>query len=89
MSFSHSDQRKVTAQKNQQLREASFSLVVKIIKWRSGTAISDSKVTSKEWLKYKKHLLSSIEKEEKNKVKELQLKLKETQQAIERHNGFA
>lgn len=88
MSFS-ADQRKVTAQKNQQLREASYHLVVKIIRWRSGTAHSDSKITNKEWQEYKKHLLSAIDDDEKEKVKEIQNKLKETQKAIEYNNGFA
>lgn len=88
MSFS-ADQRKVTAQKNQQLREASYHLVVKIIRWRSGTAVSDSKITSQEWMEYKKHLLSSVEKDETDKLKEINSKLKETQQAITDHGGFA
>lgn len=79
--------RKITAQKNQQIRETAYHLVVKIIQWRSG--IKGEKVTTKEWRDYKKHLLSSISAEETRKHQQVLTKLKETQQAILKYGGFA
>lgn len=83
----YSADRKVTAQKNQQLRESAYKLVVKVIRWRSG--VKGDKITTKEWKEYKKHLLASIPTDETRKYQQILGKLKETQQAILKYGGFA
>ncbi len=84
------EEQKAVALENHQANERIHSLVVKIISWKAGlldgASISQSnKITQSEWGRYRQHILKISKIESVDRVKG---RLKETQQAIQKHGGF-
>lgn len=84
------EQQKDKALQLSQAREKTFTLVSKIISWKTASRDSSSmqsrdKITQQEWSAYKKHLLT-ISKTESTEV--VKAKIESIQVAIEKHQGF-
>ncbi len=89
MDLSHSlGQKQRTVQKNKELREASYHLAIKIIRWRTGIHEKKDKITPTEWKKYKIHMTASIPEDKLEILKQTKLKIKETEEAISKRGGF-
>ncbi len=74
----------------QAAKEALFKLVVKIICWETGslgsvTVRSDDKITTHEWMEYKKNQLSIATEGTLLRIKE---KLAQSHLSIKEHGGF-
>ncbi|MBI2601059.1 hypothetical protein HYW42_03835 [Candidatus Daviesbacteria bacterium] len=84
------DERKLAVLKAQEAREKVFKLVVKIISWETGSQDSivvraANRITSQEWLRYKKHQIGISGTGNIEKVKN---RLAQTFQSIKNNGGF-
>lgn len=84
------EERKLAVLKAQKAKEVTFKLVVKIISWESGALESvviqsADKITSEEWLRYKKHRMNISTTLDKQKMKD---NLAQTYNAIKANGGF-
>jgi hypothetical protein len=77
------DEQKLLALKKKAASDNIYRLCVKIISWKSGK--KTVKITSKEWVEYKKHIVGISKTESPERVL---TKLKDTHQAIIKHGGF-
>lgn len=87
---SEKEKRNLAALKVQKAKEKIFKLIVKIISWESGSLGSPvvqsiNKISSGEWILYKKHRLSVFAAIDKEKAKK---ELAETFNSIKTHGGF-
>lgn len=74
------------AQKHQQEKEKFQALAIKVIRWRLGLHDKKDKISSSEWVLYKKYQLSAIDKH--TDVKQLKQRLSQTFEEITKKGGF-
>lgn len=77
---------KTVSDEKSEARELWFKTVVKVLKWKEGKGKADIElITEKEWSAYSKETLKINATSKDKAVK----KLKETEELIKKHGGFA
>lgn len=78
---------KAVSDEKAEAREAWYKIVIKVLKWKEGTRASGTDpITDKEWNNYYKETIKINAQGSKDKTLK---KLKETEDLIKKHGGFA